>query len=443
MKLRDELKSYCPRQFSRKLANDNVDYCSPVNRLSSTDPYRYAGTVAIQRGFAVLWTASSLSNLADGVAFVSVPLIAASLTQDPRLIAGLSLCYAAVRLLLALPSGVWVDRFDRRTLLSCANILRGIALLSLASSFYFCGPNLLALYLAMAFIAVLEGTADTAAFALLPQLVSPEKLDQANSKITATQLITDEFAGPPLGGFLFAFAAAIPLYSMGGLWAVAGTIALALPRSARPAVGSGEHQRIWVEAGDGIRWLMKHRLVGALAMISGLASIGYMMAFSILVLFAKERLGLDSTGYGLLLAFSALGGLAGSAITPRLRRILGYRNSILGSLALGSLSLGILAISTTALLAGLMLALYIMHAVICNVCSLSLRQRLVPEQLMGRVSAASRVLGLAGLALGSVAGGLLGSINLTAPVVAGSCVFALCMALAWLRIGKEPEVLTQ
>lgn len=338
---------------------------------------------------------------------------------------------------------MWVDRFDRRALLSCANILRGIALLALASTFYFCGPNLLALYLAMAFIAVLEGTADTAAFALLPQLVSPEKLDQANSKITATQLITDEFAGPPLGGFLFAFAGAIPLYAMGGLWAVAGTIALALPRSARPAVGSGEHQRIWVEAGDGIRWLMKHRLVGALAMISGLASIGYMMAFSILVLFAKERLGLDSTGYGLLLAFSALGGLAGSAITPRLRRILGYRNSILGSLALGSLSLGILAISTTALLAGIMLALYIMHAVIWNVCSLSLRQRLVPEQLMGRISAASRVLGLAGLALGSVAGGFLGSINLTASVVAGSCVFALCMALAWLRIGKEPEVLTQ
>ncbi|WP_319019268.1 MFS transporter [Glutamicibacter sp. JL.03c] len=191
-----------------------------------------------------MWTASSLSNLADGVAFAAVPLIAASLTQDPRLIAGLSLCYAAVRLLLALASGAWVDRFDRRTLLSYANILRGIALLVLASSFAFSGPNLWALYLAMAFIAVLEGTADTAAIALLPQLVSPEKLDQANSKITATQLITDEFAGPPLGGFLLAFAAAIPLYAMGGLWAVAGAIALAMPRSARPAVGSGERPRI-------------------------------------------------------------------------------------------------------------------------------------------------------------------------------------------------------
>lgn len=395
--------------------------------------------MATQRGFAVLWAASSLSNLADGVAFVAIPLIAASLTQDPRLIAGLSLCYAAIRLLFALPVGVWVDRFDRRNLFSSANILRGIALLVLALAFHFSGPNLLVLYLAMAFIAILEGTADTVAIALLPQLVSAERVDQANSKIAATQLITDEFAGPPLGGFLFAFAAAIPLYAMGGLWAVAGLIALALPRGARPTVGSGERQRIWVEAGKGIRWLVKHRLVGALAMISGLASVGYMMAFSILVLFAKEQLGLDSTGYGLLLAFSALGGLAGSAVAPKLRHVLGYRNVILGSIALGSLSLGVLAFSTSALLAGIMLALYIMHAVIWNICSLSLRQQLVPEHLMGRVSAASRVLGLAGLALGSVVGGLLGNVSLILPIVLGACIFAFCVALAWLGIGKEPE----
>lgn len=398
--------------------------------------------MATQRGFGVLWAASALSNLADGVAFIAVPLIAASLTQDPRLIAGLSLCYAVVRLLVALPVGVWVDRHERRFLLSSANVLRGIALIPLAIAFHFSGPNLLILYLAMAFIAVLEGTADTSAITLLPQIVDSEKLDQANSKISATQLISDEFVGPPLGGYLFSLTAAIPLYAMGGLWAVGGLVALALPRSANPKVTSGERQRIWVEAGEGIRWLGKHRLVGALALISGLASVGYMMAFSILVLFTKEQLGLDSTSYGLLLAFSALGGLVGSAIAPKLRQFLGYRNVIVASLALGSLSLGILAISTSAVLAGVMLALYIMHAVIWNICSLSLRQRLVPEHLMGRVSAASRVLGLAGLALGSVIGGLLGSVSIMLPVATGAVVFALCMALAWLGIDQEPETAT-
>lgn len=398
--------------------------------------------MATQRGFGVLWATSALSNLADGVAFIAVPLIATSLTQDPRLIAGLSLCYAVVRLLVALPVGVWVDRHERRFLLSSANVLRGIALIPLAIAFHFSGPNLLTLYLAMAFIAVLEGTSDTAAIALLPQMVDSEKLDQANSKISATQLISDEFAGPPLGGYLFSLAAAIPLYAMGGLWAVAGLVALALPRSVNSKVSSGERQRIWVEAGEGIRWLGKHRLIGALALISGLASVGYMMAFSILVLFTKEQLGLDSTGYGLLLAFSALGGLVGSAIAPKLRQFLGYRNVIVASLALGSLSLGILAISRSAVLAGVMLALYIMHAVIWNICSLSLRQRLVPRHLMGRVSAASRVLGLAGLALGSVIGGLLGSVSIMLPVATGAVIFALCVALAWLGIEQEPETAT-
>ncbi|MCR2824415.1 MFS transporter [Microbacterium sp. zg.Y909] len=249
-----------------------------------------------------------------------------------------------------------------------------------------------------------------------------KRLDSANGRVAAAQLICDEFAGRPLGGFLFALAAAAPVFAMGGLWAAAGLVALALPvrRSPRPHADAPPARRsVYAEAREGIAWLARHRVVGVLALIGALASVGYMLPFSILVLFAGERLGLSGIGYGLLLAFSALGGLLGSFLAPRLRSWLGYRWTIVASLLLGALSLGGLAVMTYPILAGVLLALYILHAVVWSICALSLRQRLVPDALLGRVGGAARVLGLLGLAAGSALGGMLGAIDLTLPVAGG------------------------
>ncbi|MCH1883558.1 MFS transporter [Agrococcus sp. ARC_14] len=389
--------------------------------------------MALGRGFTTLWSANALSNLADGLAFVSIPLLAASMTDDPRVVAGLATLYALVRLLIALPIGVWVDRFERRTLIVAANLLRGTALLTLALTIHLGVSSLVILYATMAVVGALESLADSAAVAMLPSLVDRERLDSANGRVAAAQLVADEFAGPPLGGLLFALAAAAPLFAMGGLWAVAGLVALALPtRATRRPADDRQTARtsVYAEAREGIAWLARHRVVGSLALIGALASIGYMLPFSILVLLAEERLGLDGAGYGVLLACSALGGLLGSFLAPRLRRRLGYRWTIVASLLLGALSLGGLALATDPIIAGVLLALYILHAVVWNICALSLRQQLVPDALLGRVGGAARVLGLVGLAAGSALGGLLGAIHLAIPVAMGAAVFAVCCLLA-------------
>lgn len=166
--------------------------------------------MSLGRSFRVLWGANAASNLADGLAFVSTPLLVASLTDDPRWIAGLSTLYALVRLLVALPIGVWVDRVDRRLILIVANILRGVAVIALAICVHLGIGGLVLLYAAYAVIGTLESAADNAAVSLVPGLVQKGKLDTANGRISAAQLVADEFAGPPLGGFLFAIAAAAP-----------------------------------------------------------------------------------------------------------------------------------------------------------------------------------------------------------------------------------------
>jgi predicted MFS family arabinose efflux permease len=375
--------------------------------------------------FAALWGANALSNLADGLVFVTLPLIAAGIADDPRAVAGLATTYALVRLLVALPVGVHVDRLDRRTLVVVANALRGVAVLALAISLHAGAGSLVVLYAVMAVVGVLESAADGAAVAVLPSLVPPDRLDAANARIAGTQLVADEFVGPPLGGILFALAAAVPVYATGGLWLAAGAVALALPRRS-PAAPSDHGPRASMarEAAEGVRWLTRHRVVGSLALLGGLASIGYMLPFSVLVLFARDRLGLDAAGYGVLLAASALGGIAGTGIAAPLRARLGARWTIAAALALGAASLAGLAVTRDPVVAGVLLALYILHAVVWGVCATSLRQRLVPDPLLGRVGAAGRVLGLLGLAIGSALGGALATAGIVVPTVAGAVVFA-------------------
>ncbi|MCC3280614.1 MFS transporter [Arthrobacter sp. zg-Y40] len=392
--------------------------------------------MSLGRAFNALWGANAASNLADGLAFVSMPLLAASLTDDPRWVAGLATVYALVRLLAALPVGVWVDRADRRLVLVSANLLRGTAVATLALCVHFGIGGLLLVYAAFAVVGTLESAADNAAVSLVPGLVGPGDLDRANSRISASQLVADEFAGPPLGGLLFALAASAPLFAMGGLWAVAGVLALALPpraapdRTAAPDRIAVPGSTVWRDAMAGAHWLVRHRLVGGLALIGALASTGYMLAFSILVLFAQQQLGVDGAGYGIILAVSAAGGLIASYATPRMRARFGYRWTIAAALAIGAGSLLVLAVTHNASAAALLLAAYIFHAVVWGICATSLRQRLVPDELRGRVNAASRVLGLLGLALGSAAGGALAVVNVARPVAAGGMVFLICAAAA-------------
>ncbi|WP_104193342.1 MFS transporter [Cryobacterium sp. Y82] len=395
--------------------------------------------MSLGRPFRALWVSSASANLADGVAFISMPLLAASLTDDPRLVAGLATTYALVRLLVALPIGVWVDRIDRRNLLIAANLIRGLVVIALAVSIQLELGTLPLLYAVFAVVGTLESAADNASVSLLPGVVPVKQLDRANGRISAAQLVADEFAGPPLGGLLFAVAAAAPMYLMGGLWAAAGLLALALPiRRLESSAERTHRQPVFREALDGARWLAGNRTVGGLALIGALASVGYMLPFSILVLFGAQNLDLDAVGYGVILAVSALGGLVGSFMTARFTSWIGYRRTIIASLVTGAAALFALSLTTNGVLAAVLLAIYILHAVVWGICATSLRQRLVPNALRGRVNAASRVLSLLGLALGSALGGLLAVTSLPLPIAVGGGVFVGCAVLAAIVLPHDP-----
>jgi MFS family permease len=394
--------------------------------------------VSLGRGFRLLWAGNAAGNLSDGLIFVAIPLLATSLTTDAILIAGLAAMYSAVRLLVVVPVGVYVDRFDCRTILWITNLSRASLLIMMAVLFAIDFGSVPLLYVVLAGVGILETASDNAALSILPSVVPASKLDQANSRISAAQLLTDEFAGPPLGGLLFALGVAVPVLAAGGLYAAAGFFFLALPR---PGVVNGfasPRRSVFREAVDGARWLRGHRLLSGLAVVGGLASVAYMMPFSVLVLFARQILGLGPAGYGLILAVSALGGLVGSIITAPLRLRVGYGRTIAGSLCLGAASMFALAFVRIPWVAAALLAAYILHSVVWGICVSSLRQRLVPEHLRGRVNASSKVLGLIGLTVGAALGGVLASsLSLSVPFLASGTLFICCGAIVWWLFRSE------
>lgn len=399
----------------------------------------YGRSVRLGAAFRRLWVGNAFGNLADGLAFVTIPLVAASLTASPALIAGLATAYSLTRLLVTVPIGVYVDRWDRRSLLWVANLVRGLALVALAALIFTDLSSIWTLYLVYCLVGVMENVADNAAVAILPDLVEGDQLDSANSHVSAAQLVADEFAGPPLGGLLFGIAAGLAVITTGSLYCLAALAFLFLPRTKPPRVAAQRQPAgVWVQAWEGLRWMAAHRTIRTLAGIGALANFAYMVPFSILVLFALERLQLSATGYGLLLAFSAFGGLIGAAVAARVRRRIGYRATMALSMSLGSATLIGLAFTTSPVIAGLLLALYILHATVYSIAATSLRQRLVPADLRGRTYAGSRVLSLTGLALGGLAGGALAeAISLTAPLVVGGISFAI--AVLWTLALRTEE----
>ncbi len=393
------------------------------------------------RGFRWLLAGNASANLADGVTFLAIPLVATTLTTDPTLIAGLSLAYSLVRMLLVVPIGVLVDRIDHRTLLWTTNLVRGGLLIGLAVIFAADLGSLPLLYLVFAAIGVLETAADNAGLAVVPSIVRPDDLDRANGRIATTQLVADEFVGPPFGGFLFGLAVAAPVAVTGGLYAAAGMIFLALPRRALPESATGvTRNRFWRDAFEGLQWLRGHRRLLALAVTNGLACIAYMGAFSVLVLYAGQVLRLDPTGYGILLAVSALGGLIGSFVAAPLRQRFGYRRMLIASLVLGSATMIGLALTDNAIVAAGLLAAYILHVTVWNVCGVALRQRLVPEAMRGRNNSLFKLSGLIGLVIGAaIAGPLANGLSLAAPFAVAGVIFAGGTVLTWITARDDPE----
>lgn len=386
-----------------------------------------------------LWTASTASNLGDGVTLVAGPLLAATLTRDPVLVAGLAFAQRLPWLLFSLISGALVDRLDRRSLMIFVDVFRAVLLgfLGLAVLLEFASMPLM--YAVFFLLGTSETLFDTASVSILPAVVPRESLERANGRLFGAQIVANEFAAPPLGGLLFAISAAVPFLLDAGTFAAAAVLLLLMRGKFRIEKSEdAPPTTIWAEISEGLRWLWRHRLLRTLAISLGVMNTTMTATISIFVLFAQDLLGLGSLGYGILMSSVAVGGLAGSLSSEYLVRRLGAGTVMRLGLLVEAVSTAVIAVAREPFLVGAMLALFGFHAIVWNVITISLRQELIPERLLGRVNSAYRLLGLGGMAIGALLGGFIArGFGLAAPFWFASISVVVLIFFVWRIISNR------
>ncbi|MGH3101023.1 MAG: MFS transporter, partial [Thermoleophilia bacterium] len=368
--------------------------------------------MTLGRNFAKALVASGFANLADGVLWVALPLLAVQLTRSPVLIAGVTVA-ARLPWLLAPVAGALADRLDRRQSMVRVNLARFVLLGGLALAVAVDVATLPMLYAVAVLLGVGETLFDTSAQSLLPALVPRDDLTRANSRLFAVELVANTFIGPPLGGLLAAAGLALALGLPAAAYLV-GAGFLALLAGSFRAVGAGPagSTRLRDEVAEGMRFVWRHPVLRPLAIMLGLQNMAFSAAFSVFVLFAVAPgpMGLSEAGYGVLTGALGVGSLLGTWLAVPAERRLGRFRTLVVSVALSGASLAVPAVTASPVLVGASFAVAGLSIVLWNVITVSLRQRITPDRLLGRMNAAYRLVGWGTMPLGALLGGVLAEV---------------------------------
>jgi predicted MFS family arabinose efflux permease len=388
--------------------------------------------------YARLWSATTISNLGDGITLAAAPLLAAQLTDDPRLVAGLAVAQRLPWLLFALVAGALVDRWDRRTVMARANVFRAAALGVVAVTAATDTIGLPVLYVVFFGVGVAETFFDNAAQAFMPGLVEPAQLPSANSRMYAGEIVANQFAGPPLGGIAFGVAVALPFALDGATFAAAAVLIASLPRQPRPRPVDAPPRSLRTDIGEGLRYLFAHPLLRPMALVLGLMNLLATMTLATLVLLARDRLGLSEAGYGVLLISGAVGGLLATPFAPRLTARLGEGGVMIAAMWGLALTPLLVPLTHSPWIVGLSFALEAAFGITWNVATVSLRQRIIPDRLFGRVNSVYRLLAWGTMPIGAAIGGVVvDRFGLVAPYWVA--VVVMVVAATWFstRLGNR------
>ena len=358
-----------------------------------------------------LFGASAVSNLADGVFFIVLPLLAVRLTESPLLIAGLAIAGRLPWLVFVLIAGALADRLDRRGTMRNVQVVRAVVLAGLAGLALVDGLSLPILYAVALGLGVAETLFDTAAQSIMPSIVDRDQLSNANGKLYGVELVMNQFVGPPLGGLVIGLSVPLALggSAVGYLLAAVG-LALVVGRF-RPD-RSGPKTRLTADIAEGLRYLWRHRVLRTLALMVGIMNMAGTATQAVFVLYAVRPgpMGLSEPEFGILMTTFAAGSVVGSILAARLERRFGRVPLLFFCVLTTSVATAVPAFTTSAIAIGAAFVVAGVFVVVWNVITVSLRQRIVPDRLLGRLNSAYRLFAWGTQPIGALLGGVIGEI---------------------------------
>ncbi|MDP3950899.1 MFS transporter [Microbacterium sp.] len=390
-----------------------------------------------RRSFRRLWMSVAASNLGDGLTRALAPLLAASITRDSVLVAGILVAQYLPWLLFTLISGVVVDRLDRRRLLMIGNAVRTVALGLLAVALFIGHLPLLLLYAVVFAVGVAETIVDNASASMLPSIVRRDRLDWANGRVVATRTISDDLAGPAAAGVLFTLSASLAVVTGSAAYLAAAAAALLITHIA-PS-GERTHSRatrsVAADLRAGISYFWSDRLMRELAAQAAVFNFAGGAVGGILVLALTGPMGLTPMQLGFFLAFTALGGLVAGLTAQRVISRLGRGTILLLGALVATVGYTTVALTFDPVLSAGALLLAAATMTYGQVVTVTQRQATIPGHLLGRVTSTFRLIGLGVVPFGALAGGILAQhFGLASVFVAAAAVNAANAVFIVLRL---------
>ncbi len=395
---------------------------------------------ALRGDFRFLWASAASSNIGDGVLLAAGPLLIASITDSPLAVGMAVFAQQLPWLLFSLLSGAVVDRVDRRLLLVVVDALRAVVIAVLAVAVLVGYDPLWLFYTVLFLLGTGETLADNAFGALIATTVPRHALGDANARLFPTFTLANQLVGPPVGAFLFVAAVWAPF----GLAAVVVLLATVLasrmarrpaPDTPTPPVRPGIRGVVH-DVHEGLVWLWRHDGVRTLALTILVMNITFFGAFATWVLYTRERLGLNETQFGLILAVSALGGFIGPLVYSVLHHRVGAVWLLRVGLVIETCTHLVLALTRSPWVAAAVMLLFGVHGMVWGIVSTTVRQQATPPPLLGRVNSVYLLASVGGAAIGALLGSLVAQgFGLTAPFWAAFVLMIVVTAAAWRPFG--------
>ena len=389
------------------------------------------------KDFRRLLAATIVNNAGDGIVLSAGPLLVASQTHDPFLVS-LALTFDYLPTLVFGPiGGVAADRLNRRLMVVLANLARALVLGLLVFTIATGTVSIVLILAAILILGTAETFADAATSTLLPSIVAKEDLGVGNARMQGAFILLNQLVAPPIGAFLFALGMVLPFATNAAAFVLGALLIWRISRSVGDvaAVREGERPAFVADLVDGFRWLAHHAAMRTLAITVFTFNVTYGAAWGVLVLYAGQRLGMDAVGFGLLTTATAVGGVIGVFSYGALERRFRLGSIFRVGLLIETFTWVILALTTSPPVALAVLVVFGTHAFIWGTIATTIRQRAVPNELLGRVGGVMRFASFAGLVIGTPIGGVIaGAYGITAPFWFAFVGSAILITVLWRQL---------
>ena len=384
----------------------------------------------LPRSFQRLLGSAWASNVGDGVRNAALPLIAASLTMSAATVTAVAAAGTLPFVLLGVVAGTMADRGARVPLIVRAHLFRAVVMSGMAALLLVDGMTVPILVGGAFLLGCGEAVADSAAPALLPELVGGERLEKANGELETAELVANDLVGPPVGGLLFTVSSAVP-FAVDAVSFVGAAALVKSIESDEDHVEPAEVKRWRDDLREGVVTTWTNPVLRTTGLLVIVLQIGNVAAVAPFVLYVTDHLGLDPAAYGLFLAAGSVGGIIGSRLAAPLVARLGPFPTLVSAITTGAASFLVMTIPTVPTVV-IGFAASFGAVVVGRIVVVTARQRSVPTRLLGRAQGAIRTLVWGAATVGALVGGALyDRAGDRSPFVLAAVLYAAGLALGW------------